>query len=138
MSAKRRLAVSVGGLWLCLGRLDQKKILARRGWFSVADVTRDFWNFRFLVVITAGPPPPCCTWHVRHVRGGPVVITRPDREIQPPKDPRAKIAPLARGWSLTQPQPPNLGGVGAWASLGVGGGKRKIPGVVFFFACLLS
>ena len=58
MSAKRRLAVSVGGLWLCSGRLDQKKIqfffLARLGWFSVADVTCDFWNCAFLADTTAG------------------------------------------------------------------------------------
>jgi len=31
MSAKRRLAVSVGGLWLCSGRLDQKKIKKNPG-----------------------------------------------------------------------------------------------------------
>ena len=51
MSTKRRLAVSVGGLWLCSGRLDQKKIqkkiLARLGWFSVADVRPGFLNFFF-------------------------------------------------------------------------------------------
>ena len=47
-------AMAIGGVfrWLLvvLGSTRPKKIpkkfLARRGWFSVADVTRDFWNFR--------------------------------------------------------------------------------------------
>ena len=58
IKAHWRFAVSVGGSWLCFGRLDQQKIqnffLARLGWFSVADVTRDFWNCAFLADTTAG------------------------------------------------------------------------------------
>ena len=58
IKAHWRFAVSVGGSWLCFGRLDQKKIqiffLTRLGLLSVADVTRDFWNCAFLAGTTAG------------------------------------------------------------------------------------
>ena len=48
MSAQWRLAVSVGGFWLCSGRLDQKKSKKiRRVWagFSVGDIRPGFRNF---------------------------------------------------------------------------------------------
>ena len=56
MSAKWQLAVSVGGFWLCSGRLDPQKQNLWCVWvdFSVADVISHFGKCALLRNITAG------------------------------------------------------------------------------------